>query len=138
MDTYPQHPLTNNIKPHYSSPLYAVKNSLVTMGKIYSRTDLQRVFEYFVKYRFKVIPIDINEGNPSPYDFYPLESPHLAASNFNELTQISPPQCYYGVILGPENKDLIVLRTNAKDEKKLSEKCEFFFSKIQLLNHSAF
>lgn len=109
------------------------------MAKIYPRTDLQKVFEYFMQYGIKIIPIDINEENPSPYDFYPLIPPNQATSNYLEFTKFSKPQCYFAVILGLENEDLIVLRINAKDENELSEKYENIFSakpKSPIIRHS--
>ena len=97
------------------------------MAKISPHTDLQKVFEYFMQYGIKIIPIDINEENPSPYDFYPLIPPQQATSFYLEFTNFSKPQWYFAVILGPENKDLNVLRINSKDKNELSEKYEQFF-----------
>ncbi|MDX8550385.1 hypothetical protein KHC33_12150 [Methanospirillum sp. J.3.6.1-F.2.7.3] len=97
------------------------------MAKIDPMTDPQKVFEYFMQYGIKIIPIDINEENPSPYDFYPLWPPHQSTSDYLELSENLKSQCYFAVIVGPDTKYLVVVRINAKDENELFQKCEEIF-----------
>ena len=65
--------------------------------------DLFRVLGWYAKYGLKVIPVDYNDlsENLNPYDFYLLESPDKATSDFKKIPDFFNGSIFWAIEIGP-------------------------------------
>lgn len=77
----------------------------------YYSNDLLRVFNWYAKYGLKVIPVNYNDMSEtiSPYEFYFLEPPDKATSDYTSIRKISQPFTYWAVKVG-SYIDIITVR----------------------------